>query len=149
MTEDGIREILQARRLGHEVPGMRGVYTHVSDAMRQELKDALQTRWTTSLRARANLAARSPVRLLDDLLAPFRAGSALRAEPRHDHDAGEREKLISHFPPISPKDLTPRSGVRSFSGAYDQVRDLDHGVGHRQNPAELRVWLNFGVLFPG
>jgi len=32
---------------------MRGVYTHVSDAMRAELKDALQARWEQSLRARA------------------------------------------------------------------------------------------------
>ena len=48
MTEDGIREILQARRLGHQVPGMQGVYTHVSAAMREELKAALQARWENS-----------------------------------------------------------------------------------------------------
>ena len=69
MAEDGIREILQARRLGHGVPGMRGVYTHVSDAMRAELKDALQARWEQSLRARAAIDPRSPVPLLDELLA--------------------------------------------------------------------------------
>jgi integrase len=37
MEEDGISEILQERRLGHEVLGMRGVYAHVSEAMRTEL----------------------------------------------------------------------------------------------------------------
>ena len=71
MTEDGIREILQARRLGHGVPGMRGVYTHVSDAMRTELKDALQARWETSLRARAAITPRSLVPLLDKLLVSY------------------------------------------------------------------------------
>jgi integrase len=34
MAEDGIPEVLQAERMGHAVPGMRGVYTHISDAMR-------------------------------------------------------------------------------------------------------------------
>lgn len=38
-SEDGIPEILAERRLGHEVPGMRGLYTHVSDRMRDDLKD--------------------------------------------------------------------------------------------------------------
>jgi hypothetical protein len=33
----GIREILQARRLGHQVPGMQGIYTHVTPAMREHL----------------------------------------------------------------------------------------------------------------
>ncbi|HEY1347497.1 MAG TPA: tyrosine-type recombinase/integrase [Streptosporangiaceae bacterium] len=32
MAEDGIQDILAEQRLGHEVPGMRGLYTHVSDA---------------------------------------------------------------------------------------------------------------------
>jgi integrase len=41
MIEDRIPEILAETRLGHEVPGMRGLYSHVSDQMRQELKDKL------------------------------------------------------------------------------------------------------------
>jgi hypothetical protein len=44
MIEDRIPEILAETRLGHEVPGMRGLYSHVSDQMRQELKDKLQAR---------------------------------------------------------------------------------------------------------
>jgi hypothetical protein len=55
--------------MGHEVPGMRGVYSHVSDAMRAELTTALQERWTFSLRERARLAPRSIVAVLDGLLA--------------------------------------------------------------------------------
>ena len=31
MAEDGIPEILAEQRLGHQVPGMRGLYAHVSD----------------------------------------------------------------------------------------------------------------------
>lgn len=84
MAEDGIPEILQALRLGHTVPGMRGVYTHVSDTMRAGLKDALQARWEASLRDRAAIAPHSPVPLLDGLLAPHRETSG---------------KLISQIPP--------------------------------------------------
>jgi integrase len=69
MDEDQIADVLQSERLGHEEPGMRGVYGHVSDAMRAELKEALQERWETSLRERMRLAPRSSVRLLDTLLA--------------------------------------------------------------------------------
>ena len=53
MAEDGIPEILAEQRLGHEVPGMRGLYAHASDRMRDDLKAALQARWEDSLRARA------------------------------------------------------------------------------------------------
>jgi hypothetical protein len=58
------------------VPGMRGLYTHVSHRMRAALMDALQARWESSLRARAAIHPHSPVRLLDDLLAPHRPDSA-------------------------------------------------------------------------
>jgi len=70
MEEDGIPAILQERRLGHEVPGMRGVYAHVSDTMRAELAGALQRRWDDSLRARAAIDPHSPVPLLERQLAP-------------------------------------------------------------------------------
>ncbi|MGO9081049.1 MAG: tyrosine-type recombinase/integrase [Streptosporangiaceae bacterium] len=49
MAEDGIPEILAEQRLGHEVPGMRGLYAHASDRMRDELKAALQARWEDAL----------------------------------------------------------------------------------------------------
>ena len=72
-SEDGIPEILAEQRLGHQVPGMRGLYAHTSQRMRDELTAALQTRWDESLRQRAAIDPRSPVPLLDNLLAPFRA----------------------------------------------------------------------------
>lgn len=96
MAEDGIPEILQAERLGHEVPGMRGVYTHVSDGMRRELVEAcrgVQRRWEEALRERAGITPCSPASWLDDLLkscgergehvvsAPIRRLKPLEAEP--------------------------------------------------------------------
>ena len=65
----GIRYILQSERMGHEVPGMRGVYTHISLRMRTELRDGLQELWETSLYERAGLSERSAVAVLDELLA--------------------------------------------------------------------------------
>lgn len=78
MDEDGIPEILKAKRLGHEVPGIRGVYAHVSPAMRAQLTDALQRRWETSLAERAGLDPHSQIPALDELLAPYRARPAGR-----------------------------------------------------------------------
>jgi hypothetical protein len=72
MAEDGIPEILAEQRLGHEVPGMRGLYAHASDCMREDLKAALQARWDDSLRAGAAIHPHSPVPPLDELLAPHR-----------------------------------------------------------------------------
>lgn len=49
MIEDGIPEVAQAERLGHQIPGVRGIYSHVSDAMRQQIVTVLQARWERSL----------------------------------------------------------------------------------------------------
>ena len=96
MTEDGIREVLQARRLGHQVPGMQGIYTHVSAAMREELKAALQARWENSLRARAALASHSPVSLLDDLLEPLRHQAPLARLPRWEPGPGQGRGIVQN-----------------------------------------------------
>jgi hypothetical protein len=74
MEEAGTPYLLQADRMGHEVPGMRGVYGHVSPAMRTGITAALEAMWTQSLDARARLAARSTVEVLDRLLTARRAG---------------------------------------------------------------------------
>jgi hypothetical protein len=76
MIEDGIPEILAEQRLGHQVPGMRGLYAHASQQMREKLTAALQARWDESLRQRAAIDPHSPVPLLDNLLAPIRAAPA-------------------------------------------------------------------------
>jgi hypothetical protein len=69
MDEDGIPQVLKTERMGHEMPGMHGVYGHVSPAMRADLTAALQNRWEISLRERAQLCQRSIVPALDRLLA--------------------------------------------------------------------------------
>jgi hypothetical protein len=77
--------------MGHEVPGIRGVYSHVSDAMRAELTMALQERWAASLRERARLAPHSVVPVLDTLLAarpPLSAKIRSQIAPRIGHHAG-------------------------------------------------------------
>jgi hypothetical protein len=100
MAEDNIPEILAEQRLGHEVPGMRGLYAHVSQRMREDLKAALQARWEESLRERAGIDPRSPVPLLDTLLAPFREepGASVPAKP------------ISQIPPRQDEDPIRRVG---------------------------------------
>ena len=75
MAEDGIPEILAEQRLGHQVPGMRGLYAHASERMRDDLTKALQARWEESLKQRAALAPHSPVPLIDHLLAQTHAGA--------------------------------------------------------------------------
>jgi hypothetical protein len=94
MAEDGIPEILAEQRLGHDLPGMRGLYANVSQRMRDDLMATLQARWEQSLRERAAIAPHSPVPLLDSLLASYR-------EPA----PGEPAKLISQVSPNMKKDL--------------------------------------------
>lgn len=91
MDEAGISYVLQSRQMGHEVPGMRGVYAHVSPAMLTGLRNALQAHWLAALRQRARLAPRSSVRALDAALTALYAlepaaprGGAPRALPKSD-----------------------------------------------------------------
>ena len=138
MAEDGIPEILAEQRLGHEVPGMRGLYAHASDRMRDELKAALQARWEDSLRARAAIHSHSPVPLLDELLAKFRQQIQPRAEPmtppttQHQPAApGDREKMISQIPPKIAVDPTLGTRMGSIQRASDLAK-------HQNQPVELR-----------
>jgi hypothetical protein len=69
MLDDlNIRYVLQAERMGHEVPGMRGIYTHIAPEWRVDLVNGLQRLWEESLDQRALYSPRSAVPLLDDLL---------------------------------------------------------------------------------
>jgi integrase len=45
LIEDGAPEAAQAKRLGHRLPGVRGIYSHVSAAVERQLVAGLQTRW--------------------------------------------------------------------------------------------------------
>jgi hypothetical protein len=64
--------MLQAERMGHEVPGMAGVFGHIMPQWRQRLRAQLQELWEQTLQERARLDERSAVPVLDGLLAPFR-----------------------------------------------------------------------------
>src|SRR5450755_4516709 len=136
MAEDGIPEILAEQRLGHEVPGMRGLYAHASGRMRDHLTAALQARWTDSLRARAAMYPRSPVPLRDELLAPFRP-QAQRPEddqlthattPTHPTAPGGTEKMISQIPPNNASGSTQEARAEPDERASYLVRHEIHRV---------------------
>lgn len=76
LDELGIRYVLQSERMGHEVPGMRGVYAHITPQMRAELRDSLQELWEASLHERAQSAERSAVAVLDGLLTGRKRSTA-------------------------------------------------------------------------
>jgi integrase len=84
----GIRYVLQSERMGHEVPGMRGVYSHITPRMRADLRAGLQELWEQSLLERAAMAVTSAVPILDRLLAPERA-------PGIDFDTAQAGPLVA------------------------------------------------------
>ena len=136
MAEDGIPEILAEQRLGHEVPGMRGLYAHASARMRDDLKQAFQARWEDSLRERAAICPRSPMPLLDELLAPLRDENreptrqpTPHITPREAPAPGGREKMISQIPPNHSKDPTQPARLESVLRASDLARYQESGSG--------------------
>jgi integrase len=72
LEDADVHYFLISERMGHEIPGMRGTYGHVTPAMREEAMAVLQELWQESLRQRAALSPRSAVGVLDDLLREFR-----------------------------------------------------------------------------
>jgi integrase len=122
MAEEGTPEILAEQRLGHQVPGMRGLYAHVTDRMRAELMHALQDRWEESLEERTAIHPRSPVPILDELLTSRRTEKlstrqrpALQRTSRQLATRGGREKMISQIPPKPPARRTTATTVRRKS----------------------------------
>lgn len=89
MLQWRIHEVMSHDRLGHEMPGIAGVYSHPTPAMRAELLDALARVWGESLDTRLALNPRSPVAVLDALL---------------------RERAAENSPRILPDDLREASG---------------------------------------
>lgn len=68
LDEDGIPYMAQSQQMGHEVSGMRGIYSHVTERMLAEVREALQSRWMDSLYARLAISPTSPVPVLDKAL---------------------------------------------------------------------------------
>ncbi|KAB2343756.1 tyrosine-type recombinase/integrase [Actinomadura rudentiformis] len=46
LDELGVGDAVKFERMGHRMPGIAGVYSHVSDQMRQDMRNRLQERWT-------------------------------------------------------------------------------------------------------
>jgi len=72
LEEAGTPYILVADRMGHEVDGMRGTYSHVSDGMRTAVRKTLQALWEHALTERLRISPRSAVPVLDALLREHR-----------------------------------------------------------------------------
>lgn len=68
LIEARVEEVLQHERFGHELAGMRGIYSHVSPQMRERLKQVLTQLWEKSLAERYAVSPSSPVPVLDGLL---------------------------------------------------------------------------------
>jgi hypothetical protein len=68
MAELRTPEVLSHERLGHQLGGIAGRYSHVTDPMRGELIDGLTRHWEQALDAHAAIRPHSPVRALDALL---------------------------------------------------------------------------------
>ena len=81
MEEAGICDLLGSERMGHQLPGMRGVCGHVSPALRAGLEAVAQERWQTSLREESGsrLARSSP------LDAPAIGSPRPRSAPKIGH----------------------------------------------------------------
>lgn len=73
LDELGVPLVATEERLGHELPGIVGTYSHTSPAMLKQITDGLQKLWEGSLVERARIGdGHSPVPLLDELLEPAR-----------------------------------------------------------------------------
>lgn len=103
MAEVRTPEVLSHERLGHEMEGIAGRYSHVTDAMRKELMEELTARWLTALDARAAMHPGSPVAVLDELL-----------QARGRKKKGDDTKIVSQNSPsegVSPLRARPRKGA--------------------------------------
>ncbi|MEU5691974.1 tyrosine-type recombinase/integrase [Actinosynnema sp. NPDC020468] len=49
MIEDGIPEVARRARLGHKMKGIARIYDHVTSVMLDQLDEALEARWRSSL----------------------------------------------------------------------------------------------------
>jgi len=63
-----VHKVIQMDRRGHAMPGMDAVYNHVTAEMRQQLCDVLEELWRAALAQRHEMATRSAVPLLNQIL---------------------------------------------------------------------------------
>lgn len=73
LDELGVPPVASEERLGHELPGIVGTYSHTSPTMIRQITEGLQRLAEVSFAERAEICGgRSSVGALDDLLEPFR-----------------------------------------------------------------------------
>ena len=89
MTELGTPEVLSHDRLGHQLGGIGGRYTHVTDGMREELVGRLTVQWEQALDARRALNPWSPVTVLD---GPLQARTGRRDQDLFSQDSLKRRR---------------------------------------------------------
>lgn len=90
LADLGVDEKLRDERMGHLSKGkvksnMRLLYSQISDTARERLNAGLQEVWERALAERAWFSLRSPVKVLDELLAPFRDGRREPVAPFESH----------------------------------------------------------------
>jgi hypothetical protein len=88
MIELRTPEVLSHDRLGHELPGIAGIYSHPTPLMRAELMKGLTACWEKSLDTRLALCPRSPVAVLDELLRARSVESNSPGFPPNDLHGG-------------------------------------------------------------
>jgi integrase len=82
MAELRTPEVLSHDRLGHELPGIAGIYSHPTPPMVAELMAGLTGCWEKALDERLAMCPRSPVAVLDGLLAQRAAMAGRSFSPR-------------------------------------------------------------------
>jgi hypothetical protein len=68
-----LSKVIKMDRRGHAMPGMDAIYTHVTPEMRQRLCDVLEGLYRTAVAQRYQLAPRSAVPLLNQILIAYEA----------------------------------------------------------------------------
>ncbi len=111
MDELRTPEKLKLERLGHEMGGVEGRYSHATPKMRAELMDDLTEEWVEALDARLAMSPGSPVAVLDALLEARRKEVLARAEGQRK--VGRSEDRPTEFPreSVSVLRVKPRKGA--------------------------------------
>lgn len=97
LEESRVPEVLAEERLRHEIPGISGIYRHVTEAMRRELAAAMTQAWETALDERLAMSERSPAAVLDGLL--------------RERLGARKPRLVAEAPQEFPRDAIGRSLV--------------------------------------
>jgi hypothetical protein len=110
--ENRIPEVMSESVLRHEIPGVSGVYRHVTPGMRAELAAAETAAHEAALDARLEMSESSSVEALDRILRERLEGRKLRlAEPESPKNPPETDQAVLPFERSTASDLRKqRSG---------------------------------------